>query len=722
MPPSSPPDAAHLLQIGLSLVDGARCRDQRAHAEAAHRVVLARLVISAALPTPAPLRGVLWEAARALEAADPVALDALDAALAPWRVGRTPLEAASALHPRLLGQRRVEEAGRSKAARRAAGVFYTPGGTARWLVDQTLGPLEMGPNPLQIADPCCGCGAFLLAAIDHLLARAATPAPDTDPLHAETFKAETFEAETFEAETFEAETFEAKTFEAKAFKAETFEAEFHGVDLDPVAVEIARLRVAQALTPALGRDEAVRRAAAHIQIGEGLSAPLPALDAVLSNPPFGNAIGGDTSRDKATRERHQRLLPEIAVGAYDLSTLFVARAVERLKPGGRYGLVVPRSALSIASARALRGFVNAEAPLQTLWSPSAPRIFHGADVFVALLCGQRGAPPQAIQINTSRPDEGGAPSSPMDRIEGAGLPGSGSPDAGSPEPWMPLLLPERALLQRVASAPIPRATLGHLCDIHGGAATGAAYDLRPLVVDAAEAPGPRLITTGLIERYESLWGQTPCRFLGGLFDHPRWPAPAPVASVSRAMARQASPKVLVGGLTRVLEAVADPDGALAGVVSTWVVKPRHPDRRCLWLLEALLNAPLLSLIYMTRFRGKELSGGNTTVGRRELASLEAPGDLWELIQIHPKPSIEALMAPDSVFALDPLDPRDRALLALQAVQAVQRQAGEPLDANRDALASACVARLYGLDRRSHEAALVWFRARSRIVINPMEEP
>ena len=645
-PRSSDPSA--LLALGES---AAQAAGMAVDDERGHRVVLARLLYRNEGGAP-PLRGVLWEAHTHLR--EGPELSALDAALD--LCGEAPVEEiACALHPRLLGER--------VGARRSGGVFYTPGGTARWLVAQALEGLapEEGRG-WQIADPCCGCGAFLMATLDVLAARG--------------------ELERLDG--------------------------LYGIDVDPAAVEIARLR----LMRRLGGGIEAAQIAAWVRVDDGLSAALPPLDAVVSNPPFGNAIEADTSRSDDQRARHRALLPEVARGAYDLSVLFAARAAERLRPGGRYALVVPRSLLSVASAEGMRAFLSHLAPPHLIWAPAQSRLFKGADVFVALICGERGEEDGAhpIAVGAAPRTEGGGPDSPLKAVPGP---------AGAL--WMPLLLPERALLQRVARGPVAMSSLGALFELHGGAATGAAYDLKPLVEDSRRGKGPPLVTTGLIDRYTCFWGQRPCRYLGTVRTHPRWPGPGVESprSVQRAMSRQATPKVLVGGLSRVLEAVADPEGALAGVVSTWVVRPRSERTDDLWLLEALLNAPVLSLIYMTRFSGKEMSGGNTTVGRRELASLEVPADLLDLSA---DPAARAPGTPWTCFDLDPGDPTERGLLARWAVEAVKRVPGTMPGTPRDALAAACLARLYGQSREDHEATLRWFKDRGGIVLNTWEEP
>ncbi len=621
-------DPAHLLDIAAASAP----KTQEAQL---HKQVLGRLLFEpGAPPIPAPLQGGLWRASRAF-ASDH---DPLGKSLEHFRPRA--LEFAALWHPRLM------------AKRRSAGAFYTPAALSRWLVSQTLKGLTPSASGWRIADPCCGCGAFLLAVVDELAAR-----QELDQLDG-----------------------------------------IYGIDVDPIAVEIARL----SLWHRLGADPALApKVADWIQIADGLEHPLDKLDAVVSNPPFNNAISGDTGRSAKERARLRRLMPGLAHGAYDLSTLFAARNAQRLRQGGRYGLVMPRSVLSVDSAGAMRQHLSQHAPLRLLWTPDDPRLFTDADVFVALMIGERGGDAQRpIAVSNCPPGPQGAPKEPMRQTRGP-----------APQTWTPLLLPERPLLDAITSGAVPLDRLEDHTIVHGGSATGAAYDLRPLVQDQPDGQGLRLITTGLIDRYTDLWGQRQCRYLRQRFDHPRWPASPDVPkSVARARARQAdTPKILVAGLSKVLEAVCDPAGAMAGVVSTWVVRPRADGLLALWLLEALLNAPALSLVYMGRFRGKEMSGGNTTVGQRELKSLPVPADLTQLsLALKDAPVTPLPQRWQTVF--DHAD--QRLTLARWAVSALDRPAGSALMVDKDAIAAACISALDGLDRQNHQALLQWFARRT----------
>lgn len=628
------------------------------HGELALRVPLARVMERAGVPP------ALWPTLRAtpMAAGGPCPdLDAhLDACAAEHQVALVDL--AELLHVWL---RFDPDDADHRRLRRSDGVFYTPPPLARWLVRTTLG----ATSAAAVADLACGGGAFLVAVLEVV-----AEAP-----------------------------------------------RLVGIDIDPIAVEVTRARLFSRLCARGGAPAAaVERLLRDVRVADGLTAELPPLDVVVGNPPFGNAISAETSRAPEELERHKGLFPAVALGAYDLAFLFASRAVSALRPGGRYGLILPRSVLSLASAAGLRRQLEAEGPPELLWAPPHMRLFEGADVLVALVRGERGAVPGCVEVSLAPVGEHGGPKGEVRCVPGVWG-----------EAWAPLVLPGGELLAHLDASPVPTVPLDVLAEVFGGAATDAAYRLRACAVDEADGDGAMLVTTGLIDRYGCAWGQRPCRFLKRTWQHPRWPSPTSTVDrfVQRAWERQACPKVLVAGLSRVIEAVADPDGSLGGVVSTWVVRPRDQTPRALWLLEAVLNSPLLSLVYMTRNGGKMLSGGNTTVGRRELRALPVfpdllmPGDV-SLVggdgqaediddEALDERGTSPLPLPD-VFRFDPLDAAVRRVVARAVVDALARRpARSPIEADVDAWLAGAVSWLYGLTASAHEAVMAWFAARAR---------
>jgi len=204
----------------------------------------------------------------------------------------------------------------SRDARRATGVYYTPPEIVRLIVELTLGPLRphRGPleKPLRVLDPACGAGEFVI----------------------------------------EAHRFITATYDGTAARDAVF-----GVDIDPAAVSAARQRLC-------GIDS--ERHVKNLFAGDALSdvrLPTASFDAIIGNPPYVNirqlAKSLPRERIDALRERYQT-----ARGNFDLYVLFIERALELLRPGGRCGLIIPNKWATLDYARPCRELLLKQATIE----------------------------------------------------------------------------------------------------------------------------------------------------------------------------------------------------------------------------------------------------------------------------------------------------------------------------------------------------------------------
>lgn len=588
-------------------------------------------------------------------------------------------------------------------ARRRSGSHYTPRAVTEALVAATIGPL-LGPSPtpeqilgLTVCDPSMGAGAFLLAA-GRMLSDALVAASEsiTKP--------------------------EARRLVARRC--------LHGVDRDPVAVSLARrslwLWCGDAALPLPALDENLREGdalvglsspevddpvAADLQIAaffdggstrerarlreaygalstgseaaaeirrrmhtRPLHWPLafpavfsradPGFDAIIGNPPFRNAIEATTARDPIAAAYFQRAFPVFAKGAYDYCLLFWARLDTLLRSGGRYGMLSPTVLLS--SGKPWQRWMHQHLrPDSILLLPSDR--FDDARIRTVGLAGGRGAA-EAYRVDNRddlRPE--------------ASFTRRWDPRASN---WFEATRPDAV---RLGGGPLDIVALSALAEVSAGCTTGGAYALKPLIVDALDGGGPRLVTTGAIDRYVCKWGQMAIRYLKDDYTHPRWPsAPDIPRAVGRARDGQAGPKILVGGLTAVIEAWLDEAGDSAGTVQTWVIRPRAVATR--YVLLGLLNSATFTRLFMQKFGAGAMSGAQTTI--KKAALLASP---------LPAVSAEALGAPIDAL-LDPAVPVEglSAAVLAAALDRVARvlQAGVELP-GLDYLAHVLAARLFG---------------------------
>ncbi|MEZ4470908.1 MAG: N-6 DNA methylase [bacterium] len=234
---------------------------------------------------------------------------------------------------------------RAGGGRKAAGLWYTP--------PAAVAPALDALPPGTLCDPACGTGHFLVAAARRRLDAGQDPA--------------------------------------------AVAASLHGLDLDPLAIALARSR----LWAALGADPALRDVVAdQVRVGDALLGPAPGqapgpdgfdwaatwpvsarpgFDAIAGNPPFRAGRHADLPR--------AALFARVPTAEYQLDPylLFLDRALRLLAPGGRAALVVPGTWLANHRARALRLFVLGQHRLRRVIELPAAAFDAGVEATIAVI-------------------------------------------------------------------------------------------------------------------------------------------------------------------------------------------------------------------------------------------------------------------------------------------------------------------------------------------------
>ncbi|GAH98986.1 unnamed protein product, partial [marine sediment metagenome] len=238
--------------------------------------------------------------------------------------------------------------------RKAAGIYYTPKWVTDYIVRQTVGRFieEHDHNEIlsmKILDPACGSGSFLIRAYDELL-----------NYHARVKGKAVAELDWME-------------------RMEVLTRNIFGVDLDPQAVEIARLNL---LLRALAERKSLPPLASNIQCGNSLISGSDeelrhwlgdnfkdrkpfnweerfpdimkqgGFDVVIGNPPYVRPHKLETSDKKALWAQYQ-----VYRAKSDIYACFIQRAIDLLKPGGYASYIVSNTFMSLESFAPLRKYI-----------------------------------------------------------------------------------------------------------------------------------------------------------------------------------------------------------------------------------------------------------------------------------------------------------------------------------------------------------------------------
>lgn len=447
---------------------------------------------------------------------------------------------------------------RAERGSRASGTWFTPAGAVGTLLDGCMP--RRARTGWTLCDPACGTGHVLAGAAARLGAAGWTGARIARALH--------------------------------------------GMDIDPLAVAIARVR----MTVAFGGGVAAWSAA--IQCGDALEAGAwdgRVFDAVAGNPPFLGQLAQNSARTAAERASRAARFGGAVRRYADEASAFLLLGCE-LAPRGTVALVQPLAALATADSQPVRERCERTHALRAV-AVLAARTF-GADVRTCIVTLSSGRGAGRVRVRT----EGGA-----DAAVAAGRTRGGR--------WGAAL---------AASRGVPDPGLGTDAATIGTIA-GATSDFRQhyygLRGRVGDAVGPRpatgersLVTAGAIGVAHCGWGGSPATIHGRAFARPVVrPRELSADRVLGPWARdRGGRKVLVAPQKPVIAAWVDDRGMALPSVPVVTVRP-HAARDA-WLVGAALLAPPVAAEAWWRHGGSGLSAGALRVSARQLLALPLPTD------------------------------------------------------------------------------------------------
>jgi len=306
------------------------------------------------------------------------------------------------IYEQYLGHRAQDPEGKQvvdkRAKRKAQGIYYTPQFVVRYVVGQTLGRLleerdYEQARQVKVLDMACGSGSFLIEAFDVL----------------DRYLAEVRGQNAASA---------AGDMHDFARRMEILTGNLYGVDLDAQAVEIAQLNLLlkamnqrgrlpdltnirqgnslisgmpKELEAAFGPNWRDKRPFNWEEEFPRVFTPTPTLplprggqgggfDVIVGNPPY-IRIQTLPKSDVAWYGDHY----QVASGNYDIYVLFVERALQLLRPGGVFGMILPNKFLQVDYGRELRKLLSQQKAVSHIVDFEHAQVFEDATTYTCLL-------------------------------------------------------------------------------------------------------------------------------------------------------------------------------------------------------------------------------------------------------------------------------------------------------------------------------------------------
>ena len=325
-----------------------------------------------------------------------------------------------------------------------------------------------------------------------------------------------------------------------------------------------------------------------------------------------------------------------AKGNWDLFVVFIERGMRLLADKGIITYIVPNKLIGAPYSETLRKMILGEAVLGVR-DYSAVKVFKDVDVypivFLIQKAGRHGDVVMEVMHDLDTPSsKNEVPHSVFysdicwDRY------------FQSPETL--------GLLLRLAKSPrLERFFPG----VSSAATVSEAYDLQDLIREYngnLKKPFKKLVNTGTIDRYVSLWSLRTTRYIKHGYTAPIV-LDADLMSLSQKRLRQAqSTKLIIGGMNKILECFYDQGECLAGKSTVLIPESGKFDIK---LALAILNSSLTSFWYRAWYRSLSLAGGYLRISANEIKTIPLP------VVEKPK-QVEVIVLVDKILAAKAADP------------------------------------------------------------------
>ncbi|MCB9451455.1 MAG: Eco57I restriction-modification methylase domain-containing protein [Anaerolineaceae bacterium] len=310
-------------------------------------------------------------------------------------------------------------------------------------------------------------------------------------------------------------------------------------------------------------------------------------DAVVGNPPYVNAI----ELNKMLSEYEKPFWKQVyssASGAYDLYIIFIEAALLQVKTHGYSGLITPNKYLSAPYGADLRRHLYDKYTLVEFYDLSRANPFDDPSVYPIISIVKSDEPLSNYPIRITQVNKRGVLEWEYDKTELALLPEM---------LWGFLLLnpEEHAVLKRVIDK---TQILDEVGEVVASSTAGEADTYNAVVMprSSTNKKGLKLIDTGTIDRFESLWDLASDEpFL--VLDKTKVP--------ERRQEQYSNPKLIFAKLALRIEAVCDTAGEYASRNTNFA----FPGKSDLLFLGGVCNSWLMTWIYRGYFGALIMGGG-----------------------------------------------------------------------------------------------------------------
>ena len=328
-------------------------------------------------------------------------------------------------------------------------------------------------------------------------------------------------------------------------------------------------------------------------------------DIVIGNPPYVDSEEMTKSMPEL-REAYTRIY-DCAKGNWDLFVLFIEKGFRLMHEDAVISFIVPNKLVSAPYTVAIRKKM-ASNTVKEIRDYSEVNVFKSAAVY-----------PVVFRVQAKKPSNGNITMDVMEDMEHV----SNHNVIDSEKFYQDIDWDKYFHSSQVDLAIIEKMNsfqkLGEIAKVNGAATVNEAYLVKEFIYDGnpSEEDGvKKFINTGGIDPYRSTHGVSPIRYLKGSYEYPLVKTIDLKNMSAKRFAESNSEKIIIGGMTKILECYYDEGEYLAGKSTTIVYGCKH-----LKYITALLNSKLMTYYYSTFYNSMSLAGGFYRIGAPQVKTL-----------------------------------------------------------------------------------------------------
>jgi len=323
-------------------------------------------------------------------------------------------------------------------------------------------------------------------------------------------------------------------------------------------------------------------------------------DIVIGNPPYVSALNFAEIYGSDVRNILNSTY-ESARGTYDIYILFMEKGINILKQRGLLTFITPNKYLSAKYGSAFRDFINNNTKISQVVDLSAIRVFEEAAVYpiISIIENTR---EQKQNITVLLPRHRNIDEFNLQHYDITEIP-TNLLGLLPEKIWGFLLSRNVKLLPKIVSDSKQLECYGNI----NATSTAAEADKYGSLISQNNSKGSvRIVNTGTIDKYASLWGICEFTHSGERFLKPYLPLNNTIIN-DRRRQMYMSPKIIFAKMAKECEALLDLDGEYASINTNCFYSPNSETE--LEFVGAFCNSKLFMFIYDLFFGALRMSGG-----------------------------------------------------------------------------------------------------------------